>query len=72
MMPTIINNEEYYTAGEAADYLEVSAKTFIKFQRDYHLKAISRPGEGNRKYFKKSDLEPIRQYRPVERDGDEK
>ena len=61
MMP---NGEEYMTAGEAAAYLKVSAKTFSKFQEDYNLKWMYRPGTGNRKYFKKKDLEPILQFRP--------
>ncbi len=72
MMSITINGEEYMTAGEAADFLGVSAKTFIKFQEEYKLQAMSRPGLGNRKYFKRKDLEPILEYRPVERDDSEK
>lgn len=64
MMSITINGEEYYTAGEAAEFLNVSAKTFIKFQEEYNLKWMTRPGMGNRKYFRKKDLEPIKEYRP--------
>ena len=63
-MVKIINNEEYLTAGEAADYLGVSAATFLKWQTLYKLQWIEIPGERPRKYFKKTDLDPIIQPRP--------
>lgn len=65
-MPTTIHGEEYVIAREAASYLQVSAQTFLKFQKMYHLKAVMRPGLGNRKFFRKKDLDPIFEYRPVE------
>lgn len=67
-MPITVNGEEYLTAGEAAKYLGVSPATFLKFQEDYHLKWLTRPGMGNRKFFRKKDLEPLLQFRPGEDD----
>jgi hypothetical protein len=60
-----IKGEEYLTAGEAARFLSVSAATFTKFQKDYKLQSVSRPGMGQRKFFKKKDLEPLLQFRPT-------
>lgn len=68
-MPIIINGEEALTATESAEYLHVSGATFVKFQKQFKLKAYTRPGAGQRKFFLKKDLEPIKQYHPIE--GDE-
>ena len=65
-MTVIINGEEYLTAGEAADFLGVSATTFSKFQEEYHLKHLKREGMGQRKFFRKKDLEPLTEYKPGE------
>lgn len=62
-MPITIKEEEYLTAGESARYLGVSSQTFTKFQEKYHLQSVSRPGQGQRKFFRKKDLEPLLQYR---------
>jgi len=64
-----IEGEEYLTAGESAQHLNVSAATFTKFQKLYKLQSLSRPGMGQRKFFKKSDLEPLLQFRPTNAKG---
>jgi len=61
-----INNEEYLTAAEAAKYLGVSPTTFNKFQKEYDLKYMTRRGLGNKKFFKKKDLEPLLEFKPGE------
>jgi hypothetical protein len=60
-----INGEEYLSAGESAQYLGVSSQTFTKFQKDFKLQSISRPGMGRTKFFKKKDLEPLKEFRPT-------
>lgn len=70
-MTVEINGKTYLTAGEAADYLGVSAATFLKFQTEYNLKWLTRPGMGQRKFFAKDDLEPLKEFRPGE-DGQQK
>jgi len=61
-----IGNEEYLTASEAAEFLGVSPTTFNKFQKEYHLKYMTRRGLGNKKFFKKKDLEPLLEFKPGE------
>jgi hypothetical protein len=63
-MAVTVNGEEYLTAGESARFLKVSPATFLDFQKKYALKYLTQPGSGNRKFFKKKDLEPIREFRP--------
>src|SRR5690348_12543131 len=50
-MTITIEGKTYLTAKEAADYLGVSAATFLKFQEQYNLKWLTRPGMGQRKFF---------------------
>lgn len=69
-MTITIEGEDYLTAGEAAEFLGVSPTTFVKFQREYRLKWKTRPGEGQRKFFKKKDLEPLLEFRPGENGGE--
>ena len=66
-MPYQINGEHYLTATEAAKFLQCSPTTFVKHQKQFHLQAITRPGLGQRKLFRQADLEPILQYRPIEK-----
>lgn len=70
-MPIEIDGEDYLTAGEAADYLGVSPTTFVKFQREFRLKAYTRAGAGQRKFFRKRDLDPIKQYKPLDQGDDQ-
>ncbi len=62
-MPITIKEEEYLTAGESARYLSVSPATFTKFGKRYKLQSVSRPGMGQRKYFRKKDLDPLLEFR---------
>lgn len=65
-MTVTINGKTYLTAGEAADYLGVSAATFLKFQETYKLKWLTRPGMGQRKFFAEDDLKPLKEFKPGE------
>ena len=60
-----INGEPYLSTADAAKYVGVSAATFLKFQKEYKLPSMSRVGMGQRKFFKKKDLEPLLQFRPT-------
>lgn len=64
-----INNEEYLTAAEAARFLGVSPTTFVKLQKENHLRYMTRRGLGNKKFFKQKDLEPFLEFKPGEEDG---
>lgn len=65
-----IGGEDYLTATEAAEFLGVSPATFAKFQREYKLKWMTRPGLSQRKFFRKKDLEPLLEFRPGEDGGE--
>jgi len=60
-----INGEDYLMTGDAAKFLGVSMATFRDFQLEYHLQSVSRPGMGQRKFFRKKDLEPLLEFRPT-------
>jgi hypothetical protein len=60
-----INGEPYLSTAEAANFLDVSMATFRKFQLENHLQSVSRPGMGQAKFFKKKDLEPLKEFRPT-------
>ncbi len=61
-----IEGEEYLTATEAAHFLKVAPATFANFRRDYKLKWKTRPGMGQRKFFRKADLLQFLEYRTGE------
>lgn len=61
-----IGGEEYLNATEAAEFLGISATTFVKFQHEYRLKYKTRPGKGRSKFFKKTDLVPLLELREGE------
>jgi excisionase family DNA binding protein len=63
-MSVTINEEEYLTAGESARYLKVSSQTFTNFIKKYKLQSMKRPGLGQRKFFRKKDLEQFLEFRP--------
>jgi hypothetical protein len=65
MMPIHIEGEEYLSTGESARFLSVSAATFTKFQKVYELRSFSRPGMGQRKFFRRKDLEPLLIFKPT-------
>jgi excisionase family DNA binding protein len=65
IMPVVKNNETYYTAAEAAQYLGISRDTFYRSVRQrltgYQL------GVFKRTYYRKSDLDALQQgVYPVE------
>ncbi len=60
-----INGEDYLMTGDAAKFLGVSMATFRDFQIEYKLQSVSRPGMGQRKFFRKKDLEPLLEFRPT-------
>ena len=59
-----IGGEDYYSAKEAAEFLGVSSQTFTGFIEKYKLQWMERPGMGRTKLFKKTDIEPLLQFRP--------
>lgn len=66
LMSIEIEGEEYLTATEAAHFLKVAPATFAKFRKDHHSQWMTRPGLGQRKFFKKKDLEEFLKFRPGE------
>lgn len=72
-MPTTMNNETYYSTGEACEYLGVSRETLNTFPNRYGLKKY-RKGALVTNYYKLTDLEDIKKQREsfVEADDDVK
>lgn len=60
----MINGEEYLTAKAGARFLTVSSSSFAKYQKQYGWKWMTRPGMGQRRFFRKKDLEPLLEFRP--------
>lgn len=50
---------DYFSVGEAAEYLGVSRQTLRRWDSDGRLAAVRRPGS-NYRFYKRSDLEPFR------------
>ena len=59
--------ETYYNSTESQDYLGIgSFVTFQKIVEEYHLEAKTMPGHGRAKYYKKSELDKVPRFRPVD------
>jgi excisionase family DNA binding protein len=68
-MPRVADGEMYYTATEAARYLNIARDTFNRNVRDripiYHLGAL------RREYYRQSDLDRYKGARPAEENEQE-
>jgi excisionase family DNA binding protein len=53
------DSDNFLQVGEAAEYLGVSAQTLRRWDREGRLAAVRRPGSSYR-YYRRSDLEPLR------------
>lgn len=65
-MPIKIDGETYYTATEAARYLDIARDTFYRNVKG-NLRAY-RYGALKREYFRQSDLDKYRGIRPADED----
>lgn len=65
-MPITVDGERYYTAKEAAEYLNISRDTFYRNVKRrlqaYHHGAL------RREYFRQSDLDRYKGIHPAEED----
>lgn len=69
-MPIKVDNEEYYTIAEACEYLGgISAQTLRLRARDNHVQPYKQ-GLTKKIYYRKSDLDRIKAFRPVGRNED--
>ncbi len=70
-MPVKVDNEEYYTIPEACDYLGgISPQTLRLRARDNHVQPYKQ-GLTKKIYYRKSDLDRIIAFRPVNRDEEQ-
>lgn len=67
-MPYTYGGVEYLNAKESAEYLDISYNTFQNMEQQYNLSSFSIPGKGRRRFFKKSDLDKLREPRPSDDD----
>ncbi len=69
-MPIKVDDEEYYTIAEACEYLGgISAQTLRLRARDNHVQPYKQ-GLTKKIYYRKSDLDRIKAFRPVSRNED--
>jgi Helix-turn-helix domain len=70
-MPITVDNEVYFTVPEACDYLGgISAQTLRLRARANGIKPYKQ-GIARNVYYRKSDLDRIKAFRPVEDDEKE-
>lgn len=69
-MPLVIDNETYYTAAEAARYLNISRDTFYENVKD-KLQPYQH-GFRKRVYYRQSDLDKLQSVHPINHDKDDK
>jgi DNA-binding transcriptional MerR regulator len=66
-MPVKADNEEYYTIAEACEYLGgISAQTLRLRARENNVQPYKQ-GLTKKIYYRKSDLDRIKAFRPVSR-----
>lgn len=71
-MPINVDNEEYFTVQEACDYLGgISAQTLRLRAKANGVKAY-RQGIARNVYYRKSDLDKMKAFRPVDEWEDNK
>ena len=59
-MPTTIRDVEYFTTTESAKYFGNARETFKKLSEKYKLEYRVFEGLGNKKFFKKTDLDKLK------------
>lgn len=65
-MPIKVDNEEYYTTAEACEYLGgISPQTLRTRAKENNVKAY-RQGVTRNVYYRKSDLDLIKAFRPID------
>jgi excisionase family DNA binding protein len=70
-MPIIIDNEEYLSIEEACDYLGgISRETLRRRADAYGIRKYTR-GVTRRVYYRKSDLDRLNEFRPIDDDREE-
>ena len=70
-MPVKVDNEEYYIIPEACDYLGgISPQTLRLRARDNHVQPYKQ-GLTKKIYYRKSDLDRIKAFRPVNRNEEQ-
>jgi excisionase family DNA binding protein len=70
-MPIIIDNEEYLSIEEACSYLGgISRETLRRRTEAYGIRKYTR-GVTRRVYYRKSDLDRLNEFRPVDDDQEE-
>ena len=68
-MPETENGEVYLTVEEATQYLGVSRDTLERYARAGQLTKYRR-GVTRRVYYRQSELDRLKQFRPVDQDQD--
>lgn len=68
-MPIIVGDEEYLSVAEACDYLSISYPTLRNRTRTAGIRAYKQ-GISRSVYYRKSDLDSLKEFRPIEPDED--
>jgi excisionase family DNA binding protein len=66
-MPISADNEEFLTIAEACEYLGISRQALRLRAREHGIHAYKQ-GITRRVYYKKSDLDRLKAFRPVDYD----
>ncbi len=70
-MPIKVDDEEYYTVAEACEYLgNITAQTLRNRAKANGVLAYKQ-GVSKNVYYRKSDLDRLRAFRPVTRDEEQ-
>jgi len=70
-MPIKVDNEEYYTVAEACEYLgNITAQT-LRNRAKANGVLVYKQGISKNVYYRKSDLDRLKAFRPVNRDEEQ-
>jgi excisionase family DNA binding protein len=70
-MPVMVDGEEYYTVSEACEYLGgISSQTLRLRARANGIQAYKQ-GISRNVYYKKSDLDRMKAFRPIREDEED-
>jgi hypothetical protein len=69
-MPIKVDNEEYYTVAEACEYLGNITPQTLRNRAKANGVLAYKQGVTKHVYYRKSDLDRLKAFRPVIRDGD--
>lgn len=70
-MPIKVDNEEYYTVAEACKYLGNITPQTLRNRAKANGVLAYKQGVTKNVYYRKSDLDRLKAFRPVIRDGDQ-